>query len=344
MKSPILVAALLVTSFAWADEKYAPPAYWLSRGYHKVKHPPRRGDEKPKFTAHSLKWPVKFQDPEHQIGNSMAEFQNYGDGPYYHGGCDLRVSAEEKVYAPIAGRLEAGHYGYSNNPDGSSTKYWTAWPGDGDAVYFEVAVVTDDGFRFEFHHMNADQLPPTIIEKLKSGTGRIEAGELLGQTIYWPSGDYHHTHANIYTPSGVNLNPEYYYEALPDHVAPQIQGSYVTKSGAVVIAVNDQLDQDAYVHPPVFVELAFDSGQKAGWDFRERLQGPDGKFPPIWNFYLQSLTDSSGNTLETSGGYGEGLSLIQVPVPQGATGAYTLRAADQAGNMTTLRGKIGQRL
>ena len=350
---------------ARANEKVEKPSYWLSRGY--VAITPQRNPalltlpvlgETPAWPAHSLSWPVEFEDTEHSIGNSMAEFQSYGDGPYYHGGCDLRVSKGAAVHSPIAGRIEAGHYGYSDQADGSMQKFWYPWPKSGDEHYFEVAVVTDDGYRFEFHHMNENQLAPQVLAILKEGKGgKLEAGALLGNTIAWPDGVYHHTHYNILTPSLVQLNPEYYSPLLADHEKPEISKVVVSFKGGrtenfgagtfsetpefFALAVIDHLDNDVYDHPPVYAGIQFDSGKSFAWDFRERLVGPDGKFPSLWSFFVESIQSPEGNTLSTEGGYGQGVSVVRVPVPAGATGRFTLRIADQAGNATELVGSVG---
>ena len=68
---------------------------------------------------HSLDWPVRFQDSAHSLGNAMAQFQPFSDPPYFHGGCDLRGQARSEIYAPVEGRIEAGHYSYSTNADGA---------------------------------------------------------------------------------------------------------------------------------------------------------------------------------------------------------------------------------
>jgi hypothetical protein len=305
---------------------------------------------------------VPFQDSQHSLGNSMAEFQQYGgELPYYHGGLDLRVAPAQAVHSAVAGRVEAGHYGYTNHPDGSMTKYWAAWPGDGDPTYFEVAVITDDGYRFEHHHMDETRLPDAIVTALKNG-GRVAAGDLLGQTILWPDGDYNHTHINIITPSGVNLNPEYYYPLIADHSAPELQAAFAVDAvgkatalaaGATIAAPDhfavvtlDRKDDDVYVQLPVYAGVSFASGASSFWDFRERLAGPDGKFPGIWDFFVQSLTDQDGKEWDTSGGYGDGVSVIRLPMPARngtpASGPFTIQLGDEAGNITQLKGTIQQ--
>jgi len=37
-------------------------------------------------------------------------------------------------------------------------KYWDPWPNAGSSTYVEVAVITDDNYRFEFQHMDETRL------------------------------------------------------------------------------------------------------------------------------------------------------------------------------------------
>lgn len=362
----LCISAVSVTGVSRADEKVEKPSYWLSRGYFPASGAEKgigaqafeSGQETPPWAPHSLAWPVSFQDAQHSIGNSMAEFQSYGDGPYYHGGCDLRVAAGAEVRTPIAGRIEAGHYGYTNLADGSMEKYWTPWPKSGDPTYFEVAVITDDGYRFEFHHMNENRLSPEVLKILQGGQGgKVAAGAWLGNTIVWPDGVYHHTHYNIHTPSGVSLNPEYYSPLLDDHVKPQVStvlavfkngrtegfgsGRFTEVPDFFALAVIDHLDGDVYDHPPTYAGIQFENGRSFAWDFRERLAGPDGKFPSIWSFFVESIESPDGQTLATEGGYGEGVSVVRVPVPVGAQGKFTIQIADEAGNSSQFQGAVG---
>lgn len=105
----------------------------------------------------------------------------------------------------------------------------------------------------------------------------------------------------------------------------------------------DHQDDNVYDHPPVLAELSFDDGHSFTWDFRERLAGPDGKFPSIWNFFVESISGPQGESYETSGGYGTGLSVLRLPVPAGATGSFTIRIGDEAGNISKVTGRIGAR-
>ncbi|MES3037353.1 MAG: hypothetical protein V4736_05540 [Bdellovibrionota bacterium] len=348
-----------ITNIASADERFEKPAFWLNQGYQsqtRLKNP--FVNEQPIWGAHNLRWPVAFENAQNSMGNSMHEFQEYGvDGPYYHGGCDLRVARKAPVHSPVSGRIEAGHYGYSNNPDGSDEKFWKPWPATGSQYYFEIAVITDDNYRFEFHHMDETNMAPEVLKILKNGgQGRIEAGALLGTTVAWPDGVYHHAHYNIITPSGIKLNPEYYSTLIPDTIAPQVSkvlavmssgqtldfgdGRFTQSPKFFAVAVIDRKDNNIYDQPPTFAGIIFEDGKSFAWDFNERLFGENGVFPPIWDFYIKSIKAPNGQALKTYGGYGKGLSVIRINVPENAKGKFNLKVADIAGNETTFAGII----
>ena len=356
-----LVAHCLLQNSSLANEPIKSAGSWVKKGYHSSElfDPLNPGlePERPEWAPHSLAWPVTFEDPQHTIGNSMAEFQSYGSGPYFHGGCDLRVAARAKVTSPVSGRIEAGHYGYSNQTDGSMKKWWKPWPASGDATYFEIAVITEDGYRFEFHHMDKKKIAPEVLKLLQAGNaaGIIQAGSLIGDTIPWGDGVYHHAHYNIITPSGVRLNPEFYSELIEDEVAPEIRrvlalsgekiadfgnGSFKQPPDAFVIATTDRLGETVYDHPPVYVAFTAANGTFSAWDFRERLVAPNGQFPGIWNFFVESIRTPDGKRLATEGGYGKGVSVIRLPVPKGARGPFTIEVSDVAGQSTQLTGTL----
>jgi hypothetical protein len=351
MKLTFLLLTFLLPLSSYANERIRPGRILLAEGY-KLTLPSRTLEAPEIPVAHSLPWPVNFQDKAHSVANAMAEFQPYGD-PYFHGGCDLRVNAGADVMAPVSGKLEAGHYSYDTNADGSLKKYWKPWPESGDATYFEVAVVADDGIRYEFHHVNRSTLPNDVVAILNHGGGRVEKGMVLGHAIRWPDGVYHHIHYNVVLPDGTRVNPEYVSPLVADQTPPEVKVSYaVMQSGNVVrfgdgkfsespkefaIALVDRLDGSVYDHPVVYARLEFVSGMHSTWDFRRALLAENGKFPNLWDFFVQSL-DTPDGYLETEGGYGIGVSVIRLKVPDGASGAFTITLGDIAGNSTTLQG------
>ncbi len=354
----ILSLCVFLTSTTQANERILPSRILLKEGYKKIqytkKNPfPNIQDSLP---VRTLNWPVAFFSQSQMLGNSMAQYQPFDNPGYFHGGCDLRVKLNEKVFAPIAGQLEAGHYSYTTNTDGSMIKYWKAWPLTGDSTYFEVAVINEEGYRFEFHHMDRKRLPEQIVALLNAGGGRVEAGTYLGDAVYFSS-SYHHIHYNIVSPDGLRINPESVSLALPDTTAPEIKGVYArldnqtaqtvventivkNKITELIVWTRDQLNFSIFDQPPVFIQLQFKTGELFVWDFRRTLTNKTtGLFPNLFSFILTQLKTTSG-VLRTEGGYGVGSSLIRLPVPVGAHGDFTITLEDISGNMSQFKATL----
>jgi hypothetical protein len=367
MKTLITTAIFLflVSMNLYADERLASSAQLLQEGYFPVSYVENLENNNlfPTFDVsadlpqkHSLAWPIKFQDEAHSMANTLIQFQPFNNAPYFHGGCDLRVKVGAEVLSPVTGKLEAGHYSYSSRPDGSTQKFWKPWPEMGFDRYFEIAITTSSGIRHEFHHVNRNTLPQPIVDLLNRGGGQVEKGTRLGFAFPWGFLDYDHIHYNILLPTGTQLNPEYYSEMIPDHLAPEIQEAFAIKTDGKVIpfsqekldfrptefilSVKDKKDQNVYEHPPTWVRLHFESGEESLWDFRSALIGPDGKFPTLWSFFAQSIITPDGQELRTEGGYGVGRSLVRIKVPSQAHGNFTLEVGDIAGNRSRLNGTI----
>lgn len=314
----------------------------------------------PQYAPHSIPWPVAFEDSRHTIGNVMTQFQDYGSGAYYHGGDDLRVHEREWVFAPISGRLEAGHYAYETQPDGSNKKFWKPWPSSGNEMYFEVALIDAEGFRFELHHVDRSTLTEEVLNILKSGQGSIARGQKLGQVVQWRNSDtddtlYHHTHYNIVAPDGARLNPEFYSPSLGDNLAPLISEIYATGDSTqafgdgrinasnareFIVVASDKLGENIYTHTPAFARLIFDSGEQTVWDFRERLSTSDGRFPAIWDFFKESLTLPNGDVLTTQGDYQSRIFLLRLKVPTLAKGKFRIEIGDSSGNLAMRSGEL----
>ncbi len=306
------------------------------------------------FEPHSLPWPVAFADNAHTIGNSMAQFQPFSSPPYFHGGVDIRTETKFEVTTPVSGWLEAGHYSYTTQPNGSMKKFFKPWPQTGSPVYFEVAVTTSEGIRFEFHHMDRDRLPANIVSKLNQGHTWVEAKTVLGHAVYFSS-DYNHIHYNVILPDETRINPEFVAPLIADKTPPKILGSYAIMANQntvtldqplrglpkeFIVATIDQFDLGPYEHPPVFAQVLFENGAQSTWDFTQKLLGPDLNFPTLSSFYKDRLKTPDGEWLTTQGGYGDGTSLIRLPVPATAKGSFTIKLSDIAGNTSEIKGAV----
>lgn len=361
--SIIFIAAL--SSNAFADELVLPAKILEASGYHRVSSFRAPLLAQPiALPTHALEWPVEFEDASHTMGNNMVQFQQYRLGePYFHGGCDLRAQAGSEVKTPVRGRIDAGHYSYDTNPDGSMQKFIRPWPQSGEALYFEVSVTTDDGTVYEFHHIARSSLPADIKALLDRGGGIVEAGSVIGRVAEWPAPGidgrlYHHIHFNIIRPDGVRINPESVAEPLLDERAPDLHGVYaidaqgrvevLTTAQAnptrrpveIVVATTDRREANVYTQTPPVAQIVFADGQTTGWDFRRTLTGPTGVFAPIWDVYKSQLTLPSGQTLRTAGDYQTNFFLFRLPVPPSAHGPINIKVGDAAGNFSEFASQL----
>ncbi|MBS4016154.1 MAG: hypothetical protein KGZ86_06975 [Candidatus Latescibacteria bacterium] len=126
----------------------------------------------------TIPWPLAPTDSLHPIGNSWAEFQNYGGSSYYHPGVDI-LSPEipnVPVYAVKRG-------------------YIKAWLSTGNYLYWRFAIAdsslsyTDSCNAYLYAHIDS-----ALYHKDIGDT--VQVGELIGYLVYWPvdSIHFHHIH------------------------------------------------------------------------------------------------------------------------------------------------------
>ena len=189
MKTLLILSLFSLTLSSFADESRMTKEQAFKLGYRPVKQSIQKRQAEPiPFAKHSIPWPVPFQDDAHTIGNSMSQYQEYGDGePYWHGGDDLRTARKSWLTTPVSGTLSGGHYTYITNADGSMVEQMKPWPRTGPTLYFEISVTTTDGYRFQFHHVDRDTLTPEVLKLLNAGGGQISAGSRIGQVVDWPT-------------------------------------------------------------------------------------------------------------------------------------------------------------
>lgn len=352
----IILAFTLAFGRAQADERVLPLSVIQKMGYRPFNSFPHYRGQRPVRSElpTNLKWPVQFVDAARTIAQNYVNFQQYGFAlPYYHKGCDLRSPAHSVVRAPVTGILEGGYYSYTDNPDGSEIKHWIPWSGKPhNDPYFELAVVTADGYRFEMHHIDSMNLPKETIQALNKDNVVVQEGTVIGTVIPW-SNDYDHIHYNIFRQDGVVVNPEAYTVSPPDHAAPKIHGVYgVRADGSVIelvnggtvgplqqiiVATTETRDHNIYVQTPPYIGIQFQTRQLFAWDFRKVLLGPDQKWPDIRQVFVAKLKTPSGKTLSTTGQYGKGLFLMRLMVPT-ARGPFVIAVADTAGNTAKFSG------
>lgn len=106
------------------------------------------------------------------IGNSYAEYQNYGTIGYLHPGVDIIGFPDQKIYATMDGIVKAvlTTSGYN---------YWRL------ALGITGASEEQDGYLFA--HLKESSIPFAAGDEIK-------AGDYIGSLVEWPVADFHHLH------------------------------------------------------------------------------------------------------------------------------------------------------
>jgi ribosomal protein S16 len=306
-----------------------------------------------------LKWPFEAPYAKSYIGNNFVQFQPYGK-PGYHMGDDMLLESGSWAFAPVAGRVEAGHYGYTDLPNGNRIKQWIAWPGRGDDNYFEIAVIDGNGTRYELHHVDRYSMPNEVIEALKSN-GSVQAGQRLGQVVPWSTPfHYVHVHLNVFNAMGTAINPESIFEVIPDSIAPNVsflalyqdgstewlsEGAQITKPvTSFIVSGADKKDLHEYVQAIPYVEFAINGAIINSLDFRHSLLDGSGIFTDIREVYLSSLRLSDRTILRQPTDFYPVAGTKfhqQLMVNRAPTGQpFQLKVQDMAGNATVLNGRF----
>ena len=301
-------------------------------------------------SAHSLPWPVQFLDAKHTIGNSMPEYQNYGTEAYYHSGSDLVVAREAKVIAPVDGYLQGDYYTYVTDPNtGQDQKFTKPISEGGDSLYFEITILSTDGYQYEFHHVNPEKLPESIFKIVSSGGGQVKKGSVIGQASVWPvfrfGERYNHIHYNILSPDGYYVNAEYLSTELIDTTVPIIKNVFAINANSVmeiknnilkgwpkelIVSSTDLKGENIYQLPPVFIQaewLSNGQSHQVGWNFTEGMLHPD-----IREVYARNIRLDDGRRFTTIGNYNETVFLFRLKIPNESSDLITLKIRDASGN------------
>jgi Peptidase family M23 len=229
-------------------------------------------------------WPFKLES----IGHTSASYQNYGSDPYFHHGLDIRGEAGTPVLASRGGKV-VNIENYLPGP-----------------AYWEVAILDDDGFIWQYHHVDHDSIPKNVTDAFASG-GRIEAGAKLGEIFYWSvvtfGERYHHVHLNILGAGKKFQNPFLFLEPLADHAAPQIldvgllqnnqrvSGNRVSGSYGIFAKIHDLILHDKFVVPANKVTISIDQAPASTvWDFNNGLPGGASETDFVENYFVPKLT------------------------------------------------------
>ena len=241
-------------------------------------------------TAHAVTpaaihpWPF----PPLSIGHTSASYQNYSGEAYFHHGLDIRGAAGTPILASVGGRV-ANIENYI----------------PGNLAYWEVAILDDEGFLWQYHHIEKSSIPAGIWNSWRNGV-KVEAGAKLGEIFKWGNysfGErYDHLHLNVLASGGTYMSPFLFLESLPDRVAPAILAAGVLQGGRSVddsdvdgpyslyATIHDLILHTKYVVPPHRVEIAIDgAASELVWDFQS-LPGGANINRSVDEFFVPDMT------------------------------------------------------
>lgn len=225
-------------------------------------------------------WPY----PLLSIGHNMQSYQYYGGSPYWHDGLDIRAEKDQPVYASAGGKVV------------NIENYVR-----GDALYWEVAILDDEGFVWKYHHIDRKSIPEDIFKAYKTG-GSIPSGTFIGNVVRWPVTTYgevyHHLHLLVVAKDGQYINPFLMMEPLADTRAPVIkkiglaknhrpvEGKQIQGPHSVYVEAHDLVLHDKFILPPHKITYRLNGGEEnVVWEF---IHLPSGKNDSdyIRDFYL----------------------------------------------------------
>lgn len=231
-------------------------------------------------------WPVKVLS----IGHTNASYQCYSglSTAYFHHGLDIRADAGSDVFASVGGKV----VNIENYVPGV-------------AAYWEVAILDDDGFLWQYHHIERASIPQAIHDAYKTGA-KISTGTKIGEVFSWAISTfgeyYHHVHLNILGKDKAYLSPFLFLEKLPDTQSPivgdislvkggsPIQGNTVSGPYTIMAELKDLIMHQKFIVPPHETVIRIDNGPaQIVWKFETLPGGADQK-GNVFDFYMKGIT------------------------------------------------------
>lgn len=226
-------------------------------------------------------WPF----PLLSIGHNMQSYQDYGGSPYWHDGLDIRSNIDQPMYAPAGGKVVNIQNYIVGNP-----------------MYWEVAILDDEGFVWKFHHVAKETITKEIQDAYRTRE-KIKAGTLIGNVVRWPVTSfgevYHHLHMLVVAADGKYINPFLMMEPLADTAVPVITKIGIAKNHkptdatevrgphALYLEASDLVLHQKFILPPYKIAWKIDGGEeKTVWEF---INLPSGKNDTdfISDFHMQ---------------------------------------------------------
>ncbi len=226
-------------------------------------------------------WPF----PLLSIGHNMQSYQDYGGSPYWHDGLDIRATMDQPIYAPVGGKIVNIENYVAGNP-----------------MYWEVAILDDEGFVWKFHHVARETITKEIQDAYKNRE-KVRAGSLIGNVVRWPISSfgevYHHLHLLVVAADGKYINPFLMMEPLADTAVPVINKIGIAKNHrptdlkevrgphALYLDASDLVLHKKFILPPYKIAYRLDNQEeKLVWEF---INLPSGKSDTdyISDFHMQ---------------------------------------------------------
>lgn len=235
-----------------------------------------------KLTRHP--WPVQVKS----IGHTNASYQGYGGTPYFHHGLDIRADDGTEVIAAAGGQV---------------VNIENYMPGD--PAYWEVAILDDEGYLWQYHHVDRDSIPREIFDAYESKES-IPTGTKIGEVYTWDvetfGETFHHIHLNVLGADQKYLSPFDFLHDLADDQAPEIveigllksgrrhNGNSVSGSYTIFATVHDLIQHDKFVVPPHLLTYRLNENPPlVVWHFAD-LPGGASREEYVRKFYVPSLT------------------------------------------------------
>jgi hypothetical protein len=200
------------------------------------------------------------------IGHNMQSYQDYSGSPYWHDGLDIRGNQDQTVFAAAGGKVVNIQNYIEGNP-----------------MYWEVAILDDEGFVWKYHHIARNSIPKEIEAAYASG-GKVAEGVVIGNIVKWRVSSfgevYHHLHMLVVGSYGQYINPFLLLEPLADTKAPVIKsiglaknhkpvsGNSITGAHALYVEASDLTLHDKFTLPPHKISYKMDGGEEVlVWEF-----------------------------------------------------------------------------
>lgn len=225
-------------------------------------------------------WPFQFES----IGWNISSYQKYGSNAYFHHGIDMRAPFGTDVYAPSGGRVVSVYkYGAED-------------------VYWEIGILDNDGFIWQFHHIDENTIPQAVWDAYYDQTP-LAPYTYIGKIVQWPAAQFHHVHLNIWGADSSYLNPFIFLEPFPDMYKPKITeiGLLVNKekypdtivseaSYSIYIQTHDLIMHDSCYMAPYSVTFSIDGMEEVVvWKF-DSLPGRNNNQLYINDFFIPAYT------------------------------------------------------